>query len=77
MLACPSQSELEQSINSDGAITPDDCTTLQVNSLRSDSGDLCLIEFGQDEGLIGSLRDAAFPSQWWVSCDALAARLTP
>ena len=75
LLACPSQSALEQSLDSAGAITPDDCTTLQVNALRSDNGDLCLIDFGLDQGFIGQLREAAFPTQWWVRCDELATKL--
>ena len=77
VVACPSQDELEQSINSAGSITPDDCTTLQLNSLTSDNGDLCLIDFGLDQGFIGQLRDAAFPTQWWVRCDDLAAAVPP
>lgn len=72
MVACPSQLELEQSIESEGAILPDECTRLQVNALSSESGVLCLIDFGLDEGFLGQLRDAAFPSQWWVECDKLA-----
>ena len=75
IVACPSQSELEQSINSAGSITPDDCTTLQLNALTSDGPALCLIDFGLDQGFIGRLRDAAFPTQWWVRCDALEAAL--
>ena len=77
MVACPSQSALEQSINSQGAISPDECTTLQVNTLTSDSDSLCLIDFGTDQGFLGRLRDAAFPTQWWVSCDQLAAAIQP
>lgn len=77
MVACPSQSALEQSINSQGAISPDECTTLQVNSLTTDSGSVCLIDFGTDQGFLGRLRDAAFPTQWWVSCDQLTAAIGP
>lgn len=74
--ACPTQSDLEQSINSDGSITPDDCTTLQVNSLTADSGaELCLIDFDVEKGIIGQIRDAAFPTQWWVKCDDLVLAL--
>ena len=75
LTACPSQSGLEQAINSSGAIMPEECTTLQVTSLTSDNGELCLIDFGLDQGFIGRLRDAAFPTQWWVSCDVLAGQL--
>ena len=72
MVACPTQLGLEQSIGSQGTILPDDCTRLQVNALTSENEALCLIDFGLDEGLLGQLRDAAFPSQWWVECDKLA-----
>lgn len=76
LTACPTQGDLEQTLDSDGAIVPDACTTIEVNSLRSDNGELCLIDFGLDQGFIGRLRDAAFPTQWWVKCDALSAQLT-
>lgn len=75
IVACPDQNGLEQSINSAGSIMPEECTTLQLNSLTSDNGDLCLIDFSLDEGFIGQLRDAAFPSQWWVRCADLTAAL--
>lgn len=71
IVACPTQGELEQSIGSEGSIMPDACTTLEINSLTSDNGELCLIDFGQDQGFLGQLRDAAFPTQWWVACDDL------
>ena len=77
IVACPDQPALEQSINSAGSIMPEECTTLQVNSLRSANGELCLIDFGLDQGFIGQLRDAAFPTQWWVRCDDLAAAIPP
>lgn len=75
IVACPSQGELEQSLGSQGSITPEECTTLQVNSLSSDNGELCLIDFGLDQGFLGRLRDAAFPTQWWVACSDLEASL--
>ncbi len=75
IVACPDQGGLEQSINSAGSIMPEECTTLQINSLTSDNGELCLIDFSLDEGIIGQLRDAAFSSQWWVRCADLAAAL--
>lgn len=71
IVACPTQNALEQSIGSEGAIIADDCTRLQIDQLTSDSGELCLIDFGMDEGFLGELREVAFPTQWWVECDDL------
>lgn len=76
-VACPTQAELEQAIGSQGSIMPEECTTLQINSLSSENGELCLIDFGIDEGFLGRLRDAAFPTQWWVQCDDLAGTAQP
>lgn len=77
VVACPTQGELEQVIGSDGAITAEGCTTLQVNALSTEHGDLCLIDFGLDEGFLGRIRDAAFPTQWWIKCDELVAKVRP
>lgn len=70
-IACPSQQELEQAVGSAGEIRPDECTTIEISKLSSDGMDLCLIDFGIDEGFLGRLRDVAMPSQWWVRCDDL------
>lgn len=77
VVACPTQDELEQVVGSDGQIRPDGCTTLQVNALSTERGDICLIDFGLDEGFLGRIRDAAFPTQWWVKCEDLAANVRP
>lgn len=74
-IACPSQQELEQVIGSDGQILPEGCTLIDVSRLRSDGEALCLIDFSLDQGFLGRLRDAAFPSQWWVRCADLEAAL--
>ncbi|HEV7291805.1 MAG TPA: hypothetical protein VGN79_05740 [Devosia sp.] len=74
--ACSSQQELEQTIDSDGAIRPENCSTLTVTSLESDGEQLCLLQLeASEEDLLGSLRDAALSSEWWVRCDALGAAL--
>ncbi|MHA6297476.1 hypothetical protein [Devosia sp. CAU 1758] len=74
-VACPSQQELEQAISSEGSILSEECIEIDVSRLMSNSVELCLIDFGADEGFLGRLRDAAFPTQWWVECSDLEAAL--
>lgn len=74
-VACPSQQDLEQLMSSNGDIRPEDCTVIDVSKLSSDGQELCLIDFGVDEGFLGRLREVAMPSQWWVRCDDLEAAL--
>lgn len=75
IVACPSQQELEQVIGSSGEVRSEECTTIDVSHLTGAGSELCLIDFGLDQGFLGRLRDAAFPTQWWVRCDQLAAAL--
>ena len=74
-VACPSQQGLEQAIGSSGDIFPEDCTVINVSKLTSGGEELCLIDFGVDEGFLGRLRDVAMPSQWWVRCSDIEAAL--
>ena len=74
-VACPSQQELEQTVNSAGAIRSEGCTVIDVSRLMSDGQELCLIDFGTDQGFIGRLQNAAFPTQGWVQCSDLEAAL--
>jgi len=74
--ACTSQQELEQTVQSSGSIVPDGCRTLTVESLTSDTEELCLLNFAAgQEDLLGQLQEAATPSEWWLRCDTLAAAL--
>lgn len=76
VFACSSQQELEQTMQSDGAIVPDGCRTVSVGTLDSDGRELCLLNFAAgEEDLLGQLQEAALPSEWWVECDALAAAI--
>lgn len=76
VFACGSQQELEQTMQSDGAIVPDGCRTVSVESLTSDGQELCLLNFDAgEEDILGQLQEAALPSEWWVECDALAAAI--
>ncbi len=73
--ACASQQELEQVLASDGQLAPDGCRNLVITDLESDHGQLCVLDFsaGEDPGVLDRLADAAVPTKWWVSCDALEA----
>ncbi len=72
--ACESQQSLEQALTSDGEIMPDDCRAISVARLSSDGQELCLLDLSSgDASLIGSLRDAAAPDQWWMLCADLTA----
>ncbi|ARU01579.1 hypothetical protein [Yoonia vestfoldensis] len=75
--ACQSQQSLEQALTSQGEIMPDDCRAVSLARLSSDGQDLCLLDLSRDDGtLIGSLRDAAAPDQWWMLCEELMAGAT-
>lgn len=76
-IACENQQSLEQALASDGGIMPDDCRPISIERLNSDGRDLCLVDLSQpDDGLIGSLREAAAPVEWWVTCEALSRLAT-
>lgn len=69
LMACESQQSLEQSLQSDGGIMPDDYRPISVARLSTEGQELCLIDLSQsDGGIISSLRDVAAPDQWWVLC---------
>ena len=69
---CQSQSSLEQVIESNGKLQPDDCSTLTVTKIDTDNGELCVIDFaGAGDGVLNALRDAALPQKWWVRCNPL------
>ena len=72
MVACPSQEQLEQVLQSDGSFVPDDCRELTVNQIDAEAGRLCVMDFeAPDPGVIDQLTDAATTTQWWVNCDDL------
>lgn len=72
--ACQNQQALEQMLASDGQFMPDECRNIAVNSLETENGRICVMDFQADEnsGLIGQITDAALPTHWWVLCDDLA-----
>lgn len=70
--ACQSQRALEQILDSNGSYVPDECRNLSISVVEQDDRRLCVIDFsGVGEGVLGALRDAALPEQWWVRCDQL------
>ena len=72
--ACQNQLSLEQMLESNGDIFPDDCRSAQISRIESEAGWLCLIDFsGERESLLDDLRTAAVPEEWWFPCDALNA----
>ncbi|GHA31190.1 hypothetical protein GCM10007989_28920 [Devosia pacifica] len=72
--ACTSQQDLQQTIESDGSIVPDSCRTVNISTLTNDSGQLCLVEFGDSGGgIISQVQDFAGPQQLWFICEDLQA----
>ncbi|MCB8836647.1 hypothetical protein [Aurantimonas sp. VKM B-3413] len=70
--ACQSEQDLQQVINSDGQLSPDGCRQITITPVRSENGQLCVLDFANgDEGIINQLRSAAMPDKWWVRCDSL------
>jgi hypothetical protein len=73
-IACQSQQELEQLLASDRGFMPDGCRNVAVNSLESEHGNICVMDFQPDEnqGVLDRITEAALPTQWWVSCADLS-----
>jgi hypothetical protein len=75
MTACESQQEMEQVIQSDGDLMPDGCRTLNVTSIDSGSGELCVLDFeAADPGVLDALQEQVTTTQWWVACAELTSR---
>lgn len=78
MAACESQQSLEQVLESDGSILPDDCRQISIAQLESGGRTLCLIDLSQQNGgLVDDLRGVAATQEWWVDCTALAGQASP
>jgi hypothetical protein len=73
MIACETQQELEQVIQSKGQIKPDGCRNLRIASVKTQVGELCQLEFQQpeDPGVVERLKRAVAPARWWVECAQL------
>jgi hypothetical protein len=74
-VACSSQSEIQQVVESGGALVPDGCRPAQVVAFGEGAARVCAIELGEAGGIVESLRTIAAPDQLWVECDRLAASL--
>jgi hypothetical protein len=67
--ACESQQEMEQVIQSEGELMPEGCRTVTVTPVDTPAGELCALEFQEeDPGIVGAIAEAAVPTQWWVAC---------
>ena len=76
--ACESQQSMEQILDTDGGLSPDDCRVVTLTRLQSDAGDLCVLDFsGADGGVVDDLLAVARTDQWWVACDSLTEAAAP
>jgi hypothetical protein len=75
LVACETQTEIEQVLQSGGDLMPDGCRNLTVTRVDADAAELCVLDFQDpDPGIVGQLTEAAVPSQWWVACDELPSQ---
>lgn len=73
LIACPSQQELEQVLQSGGDLIPEECRRLIVSRVETAAGPLCMIDFQpRNPGMLDRLTAVAAPMQWWVRCEVLA-----
>ncbi len=67
--ACESQRELEQVIQSGGELMPEGCRIVTITPVDTPAGELCALEFEEEEpGIVGAIAEAAVPTRWWVAC---------
>jgi hypothetical protein len=73
--ACQAQQEIEQVIQSNGQIKPDGCRNLKISRIQVPAGELCLLDFEKrDPGIVGTITQAAAPTQWWIACADMPTR---
>ncbi len=78
MVICESQQSLEQTLDSDGSILPDDCRSASIAQLDTNERTLCLIDLSEQEGgLMDDLRNVATAQEWWVECSELVDHASP
>lgn len=71
--ACESQQSMEQLMETEGSLTPDDCQTVTLTRIERAAGDLCVIDLsGSEGGVVDELLAVARTDQWWIACDRLA-----
>ncbi|MFC7703654.1 hypothetical protein ACFQXB_05540 [Plastorhodobacter daqingensis] len=77
-MACESQQSLQQVLESNGSIQPDDCRPIGIAQLEASGRSLCLIDLSQqDGGLIDDLRGVAAAQEWWLDCSELTRLADP
>jgi pyrimidine operon attenuation protein/uracil phosphoribosyltransferase len=70
---CESQQSMEQVMETEGALAPDDCRPATITRLQRDTGDICVIDVsGADSGVVDELLAVARTDQWWIACEDLA-----
>ena len=70
--ACETQQELEQVLESRGEFMPDGCREISITAIDTPAGELCVLDFrAEDQGILGTITEAAVPTQWWVACAEL------
>jgi hypothetical protein len=75
-VACSSQTALEQYLDSNGDLMPDECRAVSFTVLESGGRQLCVADISSGgNSLLGGLADAAVPTEWWTSCQDAAALL--
>jgi hypothetical protein len=73
---CRSQQSIEQVMETDGQLDPDDCRPARITRLDSDAGPVCVLNLSDGGGtFLGDLREMAETGEWWLPCDALRAAL--
>lgn len=71
--ACTDEQSLQQVIDSNGQITPEDCMPISLSALTTQGDRLCLIDLAPGgSGVLGKLQDVARASKYWVRCSALS-----
>ena len=71
--SCGSQRSMEQLMETEGSLTPDDCRAVTLTRLERADGDLCMLDFsGTDAGVVDDLLAVTRTEQWWIACESLS-----
>jgi hypothetical protein len=75
---CENQQSMEQLMDSDGAMVPDDCRAAAITRFERDAGDVCVLDLsGAEGGVLDEVLAVARTDQWWIACDSLAEIAEP
>ena len=70
---CPSQDKAEQIVQSQGQFMPEGCRTITVTEVDSPAGPICVLDFSQQQGIVGKIESFVETTQWWTACPNLRA----